>query len=610
MPGPPDSERVFCVGLNKTGTTTIKRCFTALDIVPVAPKPQRMIGVLKAILERNDYEPALRLAERYRGFEDRPWNVWQMYRRLDERFPRSRFLLTVRDPETWWRSVERWLSMTKPWMAVAYRRHLQADDLLEGSMIEAYLRYNREVIEYFRGRDDLLVLDIEKDGRWEPLCAFLGRPVPPVPFPHANRQFYDERDRGRKSKKTRFPGARVWSRLHGVARLAPRQDVPCFYCGRQATRNLKRRGGLLLPSMNGALRRVHLWETRWGAPFGARMDRRSDPKPSPRTTHTTDDMAVVCCFVNPRGEPEVLERYLRFRERMHAARITLLTVELALGGRPHELAPGKDVMRVRSPDVMWHKDRLLNLGIEESLRRGYAKVVWLDTDIAFDDAENWPQFVAAELERSALCQVFSHVVIHDGRGDVRTGGLGAVRLFQKTGRYLDRSLDWPGLRSALRHPPAYAGYGWAARAEVLQAVLPYDRAILGGGDWMQFVACFGYSDEWLQRIVKLAHFPFPRCDACMGRTAGPEYQWHYAQWAQVWARAVEQRVGCVEQTIHHLANGGPTLRDLEEPRKILLRNRYDPVKDVATNAHGCWVWASDKSRLHDEVRRCMQVPRE
>ena len=34
--------------------------------------------------------------------------------------------------------------------------------------------------------DNLLVYDV-RDG-WEPLCAFLGKPVPPEPLPHLNKK--------------------------------------------------------------------------------------------------------------------------------------------------------------------------------------------------------------------------------------------------------------------------------------------------------------------------------------------------------------------------------------------------------------------------------------
>jgi hypothetical protein len=188
------SQRIFGIGLNKTGTTSLKRCFEALGLQPIAPaKGARHNSVTHAILDHGDYEPALRFAEEYRCFEDRPWNLWEMYRRLDERFPDSRFILTVRSPDAWWKSVERWLTVTKPRMTRIYCRQLGVRSISREAMLDGFHAYNRAVKRYFEGRPDLLVFEIGREG-WEPLCTFLDHPVPEIPFPYTNRQSYDEED--------------------------------------------------------------------------------------------------------------------------------------------------------------------------------------------------------------------------------------------------------------------------------------------------------------------------------------------------------------------------------------------------------------------------------
>jgi hypothetical protein len=53
-------------------------------------------------------------------------------------------------------------------------------------------RYVKELHEenvrrYFADRpDDLLVFDLAQADKWEPLCGFLGLPVPDEPYPHHN----------------------------------------------------------------------------------------------------------------------------------------------------------------------------------------------------------------------------------------------------------------------------------------------------------------------------------------------------------------------------------------------------------------------------------------
>ena len=59
--------------------------------------------------------------------------------------------------------------------------------------------------------DRLLVMSV-KDG-WEPLCRFLGKPVPNAPFPHANEAAAVEKIMPRVMVKV----LGVWLALAGVA---------------------------------------------------------------------------------------------------------------------------------------------------------------------------------------------------------------------------------------------------------------------------------------------------------------------------------------------------------------------------------------------------------
>lgn len=197
-------ERVFGVGMKKTGTTSLKRCFERLDLNPIAPSSQFSLQtrlITRNLQVNNDYTMALDYAEKFKSFEDSPWNLWEMYQQLDHRFPDSLFILTKRDSDKWWRSVERWISVTKPWMFNGYLRHLRVKYCKKKEMIEAYDDYNKGVIQHFKDRTNLLVIDFEKNKGWEPICDFLNCPLPNQPFPHVNRQTYDEQDLTRRKKK-------------------------------------------------------------------------------------------------------------------------------------------------------------------------------------------------------------------------------------------------------------------------------------------------------------------------------------------------------------------------------------------------------------------------
>src|SRR3954452_2532913 len=76
------------------------------------------------------------------------------------------------------------------------------------------------------------------------------------------------------------------------------------------------------------------------------------------------DLCVAAAYFNPAGFRSKLHNYHLFRDRVAAAGIPLVTVECALGGQPFELPPGPGVRHVRGRDVMWQKERLLNLAID------------------------------------------------------------------------------------------------------------------------------------------------------------------------------------------------------------------------------------------------------
>jgi hypothetical protein len=185
--------RYFAIGLNKTGTTTLGRCFLALGLTPIAePRSPHMnfAALSQSIFDRKDFSVALEAADYFRAFQDRPWNIWKIYQQLDEKFPGSYFILTERDSEKWWQSVNRWLNVLHPQDGKKRQRyfdHLNVDKIEKSLFIEAYEKYNQEVKDYFAGRDNLLVMNLEQGDGWEKLCHFLGRYVPSIPFPHANK---------------------------------------------------------------------------------------------------------------------------------------------------------------------------------------------------------------------------------------------------------------------------------------------------------------------------------------------------------------------------------------------------------------------------------------
>ena len=248
---------------------------------------------------------------------------------------------------------------------------------------------------------------------------------------------------------------------------------------------------------------------------------------------------------------------------------------------------------------MWQKERLLNIGIKEVLTQGYKKIAWLDADIVFDHKEEWPWYISECLERSSLCQVFSHAEVATNSQGSRKMAWSSLKYLQASGVYFNQSAKLPRPKYPIGTPLGLTGLGWAARAELLQAVPLYDRAILGGADKMIYGASFPelISNKKLKELTK-SHY---KCPSCGQRNESPKYTQDYQKWAKQWANAVGGSTSYVYQGVKDLYHGNRKLRNYMTRREILYTHDFDPMVDIAIDENGCWKWNSDKPELHHDV---------
>ena len=113
----------------------------------------------------------------------------------------------------------------------------------------------------------------------------------------------------------------------------------------------------------------------------------------------------VAAVFNPTGSSRRLANYRAFRRELQ---VPLVTVELAYGPDFELGTDDADIMlRLRGRDVLWQKERLLNLALR-ALPVECDSVAWLDADIVFERPD-WPELALAELEHSTLVQPFRDV---------------------------------------------------------------------------------------------------------------------------------------------------------------------------------------------------------
>lgn len=142
-------------------------------------------GINDPDIAKNVLPMAYHIATDFDAFQDNPWPI--LYKELDEKFPGSKFILTLRNPESWIKSqVNHFGKKETPMRVWIYG--VGCPEGNEDIYINRFKRHYEEVMEYFKDRpDDLLVLDLPKGEGWDKLCAFLGTDVPTNPFPQVNK---------------------------------------------------------------------------------------------------------------------------------------------------------------------------------------------------------------------------------------------------------------------------------------------------------------------------------------------------------------------------------------------------------------------------------------
>lgn len=173
------TQKVFCIGFHKTGTTSLGIALKMLGYSVTGPN-----GVNDPNISANVYDMAFRLVEQFDAFQDNPWPI--LYKELDSRYPGSKFILTVRPANEWIASqVSHFGTRETPMRAWIYGKGCPKGN--ERLYVERFERHTREVTSHFSHRPhDLLVMDLAAGDGWDELCTFLGTAVPTVSFPHAN----------------------------------------------------------------------------------------------------------------------------------------------------------------------------------------------------------------------------------------------------------------------------------------------------------------------------------------------------------------------------------------------------------------------------------------
>ncbi|MBP1887414.1 sulfotransferase family protein [Sinorhizobium mexicanum] len=185
---------IIGAGFGRTGTHSLKLALEQIGFGPchhmseVGRSPEQ-----KALWRAAGKGQLPDWDEAYAGYRSAvDWPTAHFWRELSAYYPDAKVILTVRDPEAWHRSVMHTIGpMSDPATndPASFGVAVVGQTVFDGRIgdrdhaISVYQAHNAEVRKALpAGR----LLTYEISGGWEPLCSFLGVPVPSQPFPHSN----------------------------------------------------------------------------------------------------------------------------------------------------------------------------------------------------------------------------------------------------------------------------------------------------------------------------------------------------------------------------------------------------------------------------------------
>lgn len=203
-----NQQKVFCIGLNKTGTTSIKKAWQDLGLIVGNQAEAR--NLLEPWIQR-DFAPIIEYCKSAQAFQDSPFSFPYTYVALDLAFPGSKFILTVRnDAEQWYNSItkfhgNKWAGGNiptkedlmnavngvkgRPWIVNQALFETPEDDpYRKADLIGFYNRHIEDVTRYFKYRSaDLLVINLSERGAYQKFVDFLDVESPYNSFPWENK---------------------------------------------------------------------------------------------------------------------------------------------------------------------------------------------------------------------------------------------------------------------------------------------------------------------------------------------------------------------------------------------------------------------------------------
>ncbi len=193
-----NSEKLFCIGLNKTGTGSLNRALNILKLRTVHyESPIGRLGeVFKFNLENDrNLLNGIGLFFAFSDWIDMEGTNNDLFKIMDQQYPGSKFIFSDRDLKSWLSSRIKYVKKIDK--LEKYQKALPESgwyNMNTDAWTEEYHRHKRDVLNYFKDRpNDLLIFNVFEGDGWEELCSFLKLGIPERNFPAIGGSTYNKK---------------------------------------------------------------------------------------------------------------------------------------------------------------------------------------------------------------------------------------------------------------------------------------------------------------------------------------------------------------------------------------------------------------------------------
>lgn len=280
----------------------------------------------------------------------------------------------------------------------------------------------------------------------------------------------------------------------------------------------------------------------------------------PNRYNSHDEAIVISCFFNPQNSPYRIKAFNHFYKSIK--HLNHQIIECVIGDTKEingqlayrvsaQLPENKNIKRVYTESLLWHKEALLNKIISE-LPKKYKYVFWVDADVIFTN-KNWLVEAVERLKNGCdIVQPFEYC-IHLEKDELKPAFnvdnyRDGVSVPQYRHKQMWRSFcanyvttNFSGDENYDRH--GHVGFAWGAKREVLDVCPLYDKALIGGADHI---------------IAHAAAGQIPHC--CIKKSFTDNLD-EVTAWSRLFYITVQGRIGYVKGDLYHIWHGDINKRD-------------------------------------------------